>query len=399
MKIVVFGILTVFLIIFGLMISSFTNIPELAFEKSNEIISKIEVTNPIDPYEINTECDLKLFLFKDRGFEQRLYSFASKNQVLVEQKYQEYLDQRPDSSNEPSLEESHNIINNILSDIMIEEYSINPQLSNSLKEINKNPLSTYEKQKIKTGTHPCMNDSKPTLNDEHCIAKGLLDSFVPVLSGSMTPTLNVFDNVELQCDVPFEDIEVGDVIAFHHYGRDGLITVHRVVSIFNDEPLTFQTKGDANYRSLPGVDYIKENQYIGKALINEPIQVKKVNTEPVDVSLNLDFVESDNFRTLAFNALPGKQGHNPEIKVKRGDVVKITTTNLGKSFHAFGVTKEAEGFSGIIPGTEIASVSNTLKPGESGEVIFTAKEPGKYYYICTVPGHRMLGMQGTFIVE
>ena len=38
---------------------------------------------------------------------------------------------------------------------------------------------------------------------------------------------------------------------------------------------------------------------------------------PTGVShdFTLDFVESDDFRTLAFNALPGEEGSNPEIRV------------------------------------------------------------------------------------
>ncbi|RMF30463.1 MAG: hypothetical protein D6752_04035, partial [Candidatus Nitrosothermus koennekii] len=32
-------------------------------------------------------------------------------------------------------------------------------------------------------------------------------------------------------------------------------------------------------------------------------------------------------------------------------------------------------------------------------VTFTADTPGTYYYICLVPGHAALGMQGKFIVE
>ena len=42
---------------------------------------------------------------------------------------------------------------------------------------------------------------------------------------------------------------------------------------------------------------------------------------PTGVShdFTLDFVESDDFRTLAFNALPGEDGHNPEIRVSSGD--------------------------------------------------------------------------------
>jgi azurin len=37
------------------------------------------------------------------------------------------------------------------------------------------------------------------------------------------------------------------------------------------------------------------------------------------------------------------------------------------------------------------------KPGESTEVTFTAPDPGKYPYICTVPGHYML-MKGVLTV-
>ncbi|HEX9845145.1 MAG TPA: plastocyanin/azurin family copper-binding protein, partial [Candidatus Nitrosotenuis sp.] len=47
----------------------------------------------------------------------------------------------------------------------------------------------------------------------------------------------------------------------------------------------------------------------------------------------------------------------------------------------------------------IKSANNPMKPGESGEVTFTAGAPGTYYYICTVPGHSALGMKGSFIVE
>lgn len=37
------------------------------------------------------------------------------------------------------------------------------------------------------------------------------------------------------------------------------------------------------------------------------------------------------------------------------------------------------------------------KPGESSEVTFTAPDPGKYPYICTVPGHYMM-MKGVLTV-
>jgi len=122
---------------------------------------------------------------------------------------------------------------------------------------------------------------------------------------------------------------------------------------------------------------------------------------PTGVSheFNFDFVESSDFRTLGFNKLPGEEGANPEIRVNSGDEITVTTANVGKSFHAFGVVSNPDDFTSVVFDSEIAAATNPLKPGESGSVTFLAGAPGTYYYICTVPGHALQGMQGTFIVE
>jgi nitrite reductase (NO-forming) len=126
-----------------------------------------------------------------------------------------------------------------------------------------------------------------------------------------------------------------------------------------------------------------------------------VAAAPTGVShdFTLDFVESSDFRTLAFNALPGEDGHNPDVKVNSGDEVTVTANNLGKSFHAFGVVSNPEDFNNVIMDSAIAAATNPLKPGEGDSVTFTAGAPGTYYYICTVPGHALQGMQGSFIIE
>ncbi len=118
----------------------------------------------------------------------------------------------------------------------------------------------------------------------------------------------------------------------------------------------------------------------------------------VHIPVDLSFIESPDFRTLAFNALPGEPDHNPTITMDVGDEINFSVVNNGKSFHSFGVTAADEGFGGIIPGSEIAAASNPLKPGEGGESKFIAGEEGVYYYICTVPGHRDQGMVGKIIV-
>ena len=116
------------------------------------------------------------------------------------------------------------------------------------------------------------------------------------------------------------------------------------------------------------------------------------------ITSDLHFIESSDFRTLAFNALPGESDNNPTVNMNVGDKVIFNVDNAGKSFHSFGVTSNDEGFGGVILGSEVATASNPLKPGESGSSEFIAGEEGIYYYICTVPGHREQGMVGTIIV-
>jgi len=139
---------------------------------------------------------------------------------------------------------------------------------------------------------------------------------------------------------------------------------------------------------------------VGEIIVSGPA-APAAAAPPTGVShdITFDFVESSDFRTLAFNALPGEEGSNPEIRVNSGDEVTITTVNAGKSFHAFGVVSNPDDFNSVIFDSAIAAATNPLKPGESGEVTFLAGAPGTYYYICTVPGHALQGMQGSFIVD
>jgi len=121
--------------------------------------------------------------------------------------------------------------------------------------------------------------------------------------------------------------------------------------------------------------------------------------EAMSHEFDLDFVESDDFLTLGFNGLPGEEGANPEIRVRSGDTITVRSTNTGVSFHSFGVVTDPEDFNSVVWDSAIASATAPLRGGESGEVTFVAGAPGLYHYICTVPGHSLQGMQGTFVVE
>ena len=48
----------------------------------------------------------------------------------------------------------------------------------------------------------------------------------------------------------------------------------------------------------------------------------------------------------------------------------------------------------------ILAHTNLLKSGETAKLTFTAPtEPGDYTYLCTFPGHYLVGMKGTLVVE
>jgi nitrite reductase (NO-forming) len=117
------------------------------------------------------------------------------------------------------------------------------------------------------------------------------------------------------------------------------------------------------------------------------------------VEFSLSFVMSADFKDYAFNALTGQSGHNPDITVKSGDTVTIHIKNDSTSFHAFGVVTDPEDPNSVVWNSAFKSPDSPMKPHESGDVTFVAGAPGTYHYICTVPGHADLGMNGKFIVQ
>lgn len=74
------------------------------------------------------------------------------------------------------------------------------------------------------------------------------------------------------------------------------------------------------------------------------------------------------------------------INVKVGERVKITFRNIGKAPHNLA-----------LEGLDVTT--KTIGTGQTDVVEFTASSAGTYNFFCSVPGHRIDGMEGRLKVE
>ncbi len=104
--------------------------------------------------------------------------------------------------------------------------------------------------------------------------------------------------------------------------------------------------------------------------------------------------------TLYGFALAGQSlsSPGPTIVVRLGDTVTINFTNVGGNVslpHTFNIVDS----SGYIAFPDVGTPDNPINAGQSGSATFTADKAGNFTYVCLVPGHKQLGMWGTFVVE
>lgn len=90
---------------------------------------------------------------------------------------------------------------------------------------------------------------------------------VVVLSGSMEPTLNV-GGVALMEQVDPTTLKVGDIITFKAPDNEKVMITHRVIEVFRQPSLIFQTQGDAVGK--PDQFKIPANKVVGKVRFSIP---------------------------------------------------------------------------------------------------------------------------------
>ena len=114
---------------------------------------------------------------------------------------------------------------------------------------------------------------------------GTDNPFYVVSSGSMVPDLEVYDVLIIDGKIPFEEVEVGDIIVFNRPSGHDRVIVHRVAAIIDEDPFTIRTKGDANPASIPGTDFpITEEEYIGSVwhIIPDVGYITRIMQPPVN---------------------------------------------------------------------------------------------------------------------
>jgi hypothetical protein len=83
----------------------------------------------------------------------------------------------------------------------------------------------------------------------------------------------------------------------------------------------------------------------------------------------------------------------PEICEVAGRNMTITIQNTGKNIHGFQIVRDGGAFVAGLNTTDL------LRPGEVRQVTVKITQPGNYYYICPVHGHRAKGMFAPFVVQ
>lgn len=107
----------------------------------------------------------------------------------------------------------------------------------------------------------------------------------------------------------------------------------------------------------------------------------QVNTEQNQGGANQNIREARPFDITASNF----RFSESEIRVKRGDEVKIRLSNT-EGMHNWVID-------------EFNAKTETITAGQSAEVTFVADKTGTFEYYCGIGNHRQMGMKGNLVVE
>ncbi|HWI80498.1 copper-containing nitrite reductase [Ramlibacter sp.] len=138
------------------------------------------------------------------------------------------------------------------------------------------------------------------------------------------------------------------------------------------------------------VSIVMDPTQVPKAIGNRPPQLVKYSIETAELNGKLD--DGTTFTYWTFN----KKVPGPMLRVKQGDTVELTLSNLKSSRMVHSIDLHA------VTGGHGGGADTQVAPGESKTVRFKALNPGLYVYHCatpSVPHHISAGMYGMILVE
>ena len=105
-------------------------------------------------YDINTECQLKYFFFKDPSSAYYITSVIEQNAQRLQQEYFARGGQQVEYGDRAGLSSSHDLIREISGEILMEEFSINPVLKDKMSLVMTEDVPDYASA-IQQGNHEC----------------------------------------------------------------------------------------------------------------------------------------------------------------------------------------------------------------------------------------------------
>lgn len=123
--------------------------------------------------------------------------------------------------------------------------------------------------------------------------------------------------------------------------------------------------------------------YLGFQLLGtrlQPTNSPKINAQQEASPI----IQEGEVKTFEIEGKPYSFSIN-EIRVKKGDTVKIVFTNT-QGFHDWVIE-------------EFNARTNQTQAGQTETVLFVADKAGVFEYYCSVGDHRQKGMKGNLIVE
>lgn len=116
-------------------------------------------------------------------------------------------------------------------------------------------------------------------------------------------------------------------------------------------------------------------------------------------------IASKTTRTIQINASDDMRFSAADLKIRKGETIRLVITNVGKVRHEFSLGTEKELIEHYEQMKKFPDMVHeepnkvTIDPGQKGEVIWKFTNAGVVHFACLHPGHYEAGMKGQIKVS